>query len=70
MDLDAPISDYVTVPFDTAGATVRQVLGMRSGFPVDPLPTVLDLAPADLDRRWSLDQVSPWSTRRARGRAR
>ena len=33
VDLDAPITDYVDVPFDTQGATVRQVLAMRSGFP-------------------------------------
>ena len=36
VDLDAPVTDYVSVPFDTKGATVRQVLGMRSGFPLDP----------------------------------
>ena len=36
VNLDAPVSDYVSVPFDTRGATVRQVLGMRSGFPLDP----------------------------------
>jgi D-alanyl-D-alanine carboxypeptidase len=57
VDLDAPISDHVTVPFDTQGATVRQVLGMRSGFPVDPIAKVLDAAAADLDRAWTTDEV-------------
>ena len=33
VDLDAPISDYVTVPFDTGEATVRQVLGCEAAFP-------------------------------------
>lgn len=57
VDLDAPISDYVTVPFDTGEATVRQVLGMRSGLPVDPGAQVLDAAAADLDRAWTTDEV-------------
>jgi D-alanyl-D-alanine carboxypeptidase len=26
VDLDAPVTDYVELPFDAAGATVRQVL--------------------------------------------
>jgi D-alanyl-D-alanine carboxypeptidase len=52
IDLDAPISDYATLPFDADGATVRQVLGMRSGFPVDPIEQVLESAGQDLDRTW------------------
>ena len=36
VDLDAPVTDYVELPFDAAGATVRQVLNMTSGFPTDP----------------------------------
>lgn len=57
VDLDAPISDYVVVPFDTRGATVRQVLAMRSGFPVDPFDTVVSAAADDLDRDWTTDEV-------------
>ena len=53
VDLDAPVTDYVSVPFDTKGATVRQVLGMRSGFPLDPLDAVWESAAADLDRSWT-----------------
>ena len=55
VDLDGPVSDYVTVPFDTRGATVRQVLGMRSGFPLDVFDPVA--VAADLDRSWSTDAV-------------
>jgi D-alanyl-D-alanine carboxypeptidase len=50
VDLDAPVTDYVSVPFDTKGATVRQVLGMRSGFPLDPFDAMLEAAGEDLDR--------------------
>ena len=53
VDLDAPITDYGSVPFDTKGATVRQVLGMRSGFPLDPIGKILESAAEDLDRSWT-----------------
>ena len=53
VDLDAPVTDYVSVPFDTKGATVRQVLGMRSGFPLDPLDETFKAAAEDLDRSWT-----------------
>jgi D-alanyl-D-alanine carboxypeptidase len=53
VDLDAPVTAYVSVPFDTQGATVRQVLGMRSGFPLDPLDAVWESAAEDLDRSWT-----------------
>jgi D-alanyl-D-alanine carboxypeptidase len=51
--LDAPVTDYVSVPFDTKGATVRQVLGMRSGFPLDPFEAIVESAAEDLDRSWT-----------------
>ena len=54
VDLDAPVTDYVSVPFDTAGATVRQVLGMRSGFPLDPFEAMVESAAEDLDRSWTI----------------
>jgi D-alanyl-D-alanine carboxypeptidase len=53
VNLDAPVADYVSVPFDTAGATVRQVLGMRSGFPWDPVEEVIAAAAEDLERSWT-----------------
>jgi len=53
VDLDAPVTGYVSVPFDTKGATVRQVLGMRSGFPLDPDDTMVESAAEDLDRSWT-----------------
>lgn len=37
VDLDAPIDSYLDLPFDTAGATVRQVGTMTSAFPNLPL---------------------------------
>lgn len=57
VDLDQPVSDYVTVPFDTQGATVREVLGMRSGFPMDPIVDVFAAASTDLDRTWTTQDV-------------
>ena len=33
VDLDAPITVYVDLPFDARDATVRQLLNMSSGFP-------------------------------------
>ena len=54
VDLDAPVTDYVSVPFDTEGATVRQVLGMRSGFPLDPVEAIVESAAEDLDRSWTI----------------
>ncbi|MFN8191094.1 MAG: serine hydrolase domain-containing protein [Nocardioidaceae bacterium] len=33
VDLDAPVSRYVDLPFDTGGATVRQAATMTSAFP-------------------------------------
>jgi D-alanyl-D-alanine carboxypeptidase len=53
VDLDAPVTDYAPVPFDTNGATVRQVLGMRSGFPLDPVGEIFESAAKDLDRSWT-----------------
>ena len=57
VDLDAPVTDYVSVPFDTKGATVRQVLGMRSGFPLDPFEAMVEAAAVDLDRSWTTTEA-------------
>ena len=56
VDLDAPITDYVEVPFDTQGATVRQVLAMRSGFPATTTEADQTAQAADLDREWTVSE--------------
>ena len=57
VDLDAPITDYVDVPFDTQGATVRQVLAMRSGFPATTTEADQSDQATDLDREWTVSEV-------------
>ena len=57
VDLDAPITDYVDVPFDTQGATVRQVLAMRSGFPDYTIEQLQASIAEDLDREWTLTEA-------------
>lgn len=52
VDLDAPIDDYLDLTFDTQGATVRQLLGMRSGFP-DPTDAVFLAASQDQQHVWT-----------------
>ena len=53
VSLDAPLADYVPIPFDDKGATVRQVLAMRSGFPNVPDRAHLTAISADLGRQWT-----------------
>jgi CubicO group peptidase (beta-lactamase class C family) len=50
VDLNAPVDDYVDVPFDTNRATVRDLLSMRSGFPNDPASGIFEAASADMDQ--------------------
>lgn len=50
VDLDAPATDYVELPFDTRGATVRHLLNMSSGFPDDPIEAIDTAVIADPDR--------------------
>ena len=57
VDLDAPLTDYVEVPFDAQGATVRQVLAMRSGFPEFPGDLYQKVIKEDLDREWTVPEV-------------
>ena len=57
VDLDAPITDYVDVPFDTQGATVRQVLAMRSGFPDYTTEASQTAIAEDLDREWTVSEA-------------
>ena len=57
VDLDKPIANYVTVPFDTQGATVRQVLSMRSGLPDYPTNAEQAAIAADLNREWTASEM-------------
>ena len=57
VDLDAPITDYLDVPFPTRGATVRQLLAMRSGFPDHTAEASQESIAEDLDRQWTLSQA-------------
>lgn len=57
VDLDAPITNYVDVPFDTAGATVQQLLAMRSGFPDYAIDQWATNIAADLGRIWTFDEI-------------
>ena len=57
VDLDAPITDYVDVPFDTQGATVRQLLAMRSGFPDYTTEASQTAIAEDLDREWTVSEA-------------
>jgi len=53
LDLDAPVSTYVDLSFDTKGATVRQLLAMRSGFPTTDIGTDATRLAANLGRTWT-----------------
>ena len=57
--LDDPIDTYVDLPFETDGATVRQVLNMRSGFPNNRWPEPVNSAAIadDLDRAWTSEEI-------------
>lgn len=53
VNLDAPLAGYVSIPFADKGATVRQALAMRSGFPDVPVTDSRMAMAADLNRRWT-----------------
>ena len=58
VDLDDPVEDHLTLPFDGRGATVREVLGMRSGYPFDPSSAFSEsLTEADLDKGFTMADV-------------
>ena len=74
MDLDAPIGERDRA-VGYQGGTVRQVLGMRGGFPLDPIDKALEAVEGDLDRSWTTDEFlalvdaegprqGPWVDRR------
>jgi D-alanyl-D-alanine carboxypeptidase len=55
--LDAPVTDYVTLPFDSKGATIRQLASMTAGFPDLPNATLLAKFSADRAKQWSCTDV-------------
>ena len=57
IDLDAPVTDYVPLPFDANGATVRQLATMTAGFPELPETAIRHKVSADLTREWSCAEV-------------
>lgn len=60
IDLDKPISDYVDSPVADNGATVRQVLRMRSGLPApDDDEGLRNVLLQDPDRHWEPEQTLP-----------
>ena len=57
IDLDAPVTTYVSLPFATNGATIRQLATMTSGFPGLPAG-LLDLqVPKDLSHAWTAAEL-------------
>lgn len=63
VDLDAPITDYVELPFDARDATVRHLLNMASGFPDVSMEAFAAAVTDDLERDYALgdeiDLVDP-----------
>ncbi|MBK6872917.1 MAG: beta-lactamase family protein [Kineosporiaceae bacterium] len=57
VNLDAPLTDYVQAPFDTKGATVRQALAMRTGFPDYATAPYVKTIAADLAKDWTPAQM-------------
>jgi D-alanyl-D-alanine carboxypeptidase len=57
IDLDAPVTQYVTLPFETNGATIRQLATMTSGFPGVPDAALNEQVPKDLARTWTAEEV-------------
>jgi len=57
IDLDAPVTQYVTLPFETNGATIRQLATMTSGFPGVPDDALNAQVPKDLTRVWTAEEV-------------
>ncbi len=57
IDLDAPVTTYVSLPFETNGATIRQLATMTSGFPGVPDDALNAQVPKDLTRVWTAEEV-------------
>jgi D-alanyl-D-alanine carboxypeptidase len=57
IDLDTPVTTYVSLPFEANGATIRQLATMTSGFPGLPVG-LLDLqVPKDLSHTWTAEEL-------------
>ena len=56
VDLDTPMSDYLTHPLLANGATVRDALGMRSGI-ADPNDSEIEPMLQDLYRHWTMEET-------------
>ena len=63
IDLDTALANYIPLSFSHGGATVRQVLGMMSGFPDIDLEALFERTLAQPDRAWTtaelVQQVDP-----------
>ncbi len=57
IDLDAPVTQYVSLPFETSGATIRQLATMTSGFPGVPDEALNKQVPEDLARAWTAEEI-------------
>jgi S-formylglutathione hydrolase FrmB/CubicO group peptidase (beta-lactamase class C family) len=57
IDLEAPVTRYVTLPFETNGATIRQLATMMSGFPGVPDDILSVQVPKDLTRVWTAEEI-------------
>ena len=59
VSLDAPATDYLPADFtfDTNGATIRQLLSMRSGIPDWYGDAMEERMAADRSRAWALDEI-------------
>ncbi len=57
IDLDAPVTKYVTLPFETNGATIRQLATMMSGFPGEPEDALNKQVPKDLSHVWTAQEL-------------
>ena len=57
IDLEAPVTKYVTLPFETNGATIRQLATMMSGFPSVPADALNKQVPKDLSHAWTAEEL-------------
>jgi D-alanyl-D-alanine carboxypeptidase len=57
IDLDAPVTKYVALPFETKGATIRQLATMTSGFPGPPADVLNKQVPKDLSHAWTAEEL-------------
>ena len=62
IDLDTPVTRYVTLPFEANGATIRQLATMKSGFPGVPDEALDEQVPNDLARAWTAEEIVALAT--------